>query len=492
MYDVVIIGAGVVGGFVARNLAKYEWKVALLEKHSDVCNEATKANSAIVHSGYNGKPGAIKTGMTIRANANFHNVCEELDVKFQRCGSLMVATDKKGEKKVRDKYKRGLANQIPDIQLISGAEALAIEPNLNPEVTIALYAPTTGIVNPWEFGIAAIENAVDNGVELFLDSEVQGLVRRKDGYYQIITSKQEFVTKYVINCGGLYSHDIHNMIAKPFFKIAPRRGEYIVLDKGTNHMSHVVFQGRGEDSPKGVIVVPTVDGNILVGPSTEDVYGDYNVKTSREKLEGIRAVAGNSIQNLPFEKTIRTFAGIRPRPQLYGVNPETGEAEYFEDDVKDFILGEPEDAPNFFNCAGTKSPALTCADEIGKYVEEWFKNKEKLVEKAEYNPRRRPLIRFNEMRPEDRAVFMEENPEYGRIVCRCQQVTEAEIVDVIHRSAGATTIDGVKRRAGSSLGRCQGGFCTSEVMKILARELGVKAEAIIKQEAGSYVVRGEK
>ena len=491
MYDVVIIGAGVIGGFVARNLAKYDLKIALLERHSDVCNEATKANSAIVHSGYNGKPGATKTWMTTQANANFHNVCKELDVKFERCGSLMVAIDGKGEKKVREKYERGLGNQIPELQLISGEEALKLEPNLNPEVRIALYAPTTGIVNPWEFGIAAIENAVDNGVELFLNCEVNDIKRQEDGLYQVCTKTEEFITRYVINCGGLHSHTIHNMISKPFFKIAPRRGEYIVLDKGTNHMSHVVFQGRGEDSPKGVIVVPTVDGNILVGPSTEDVYGDYNVKTSREKLDGIRNVSANSIVDLPFDKTIRTFAGIRPRPQLFGYNPENGEMEYFEDGVKDFILGEPEDAPNFLNCAGTKSPALTCADEIGKYTVELLKKKETLIEKKDYNPIRRPLIRFNEMSPQERAGFIEANPEHSRIVCRCQQVTEAEIVDVIHRNAGATTIDGVKRRAGSSLGRCQGGFCTSEVIKILARELSIPEENVMKQEVGSYMVRGE-
>ncbi len=491
MYDVIIIGAGVVGAFVARNLSKYTLKVAVIERHNDVCMEATKANSAIVHSGYNGKKGALKTDMTIRANENFHVVCEELDVEFSRCGSLMIAIDKKGEKKVREKYERGLENGVKGICILSREEVLEREPNINPEVTMALYAPTTGIVNPWAFGIAAMENAVDHGVEVFLNQEVCGVDKMENGTYLIRTNDKTYTTRYVINCAGLQSDFVHTMVAKPTFRIAPRRGEYFVLDTNTHHIGHVIFQGRGEDSPKGVIVVPTVAGNILVGPSTEDVFGAYNTKTSREKLETIKEVSENSVRNLPFDKVIRQFAGIRPRPQLCIENPETGEVEYFEDDVKDFILGEVDGAENFLNCAGIKSPGLTCADEIGKYITDCIAKKEVLQENPNYNKKRRPLARIKDATMEERQALVLQNPQYGHMICRCQQISEGEIVDAIHRSVGATTIDGVKRRVGTSLGRCQGGFCTSEVLRILSRELDVPPSEIMKDKNGTYVIRGE-
>jgi len=493
MYDVVIIGAGVVGGFVARQLSRFQLKIVLLEKNWDVCCESTRANSAIVHSGYSGKPGSLKAEMTRIANEDFDNVCEELDVEFLRTGSLLIASDEIGFEKIREKYERGVKNGVKGMEIISGSRALEMEPNINPKVKEALYVPSTGVVNPWEFGLAAVENAVDNGVELFLNTKVDNICKN-DGVYSVETAGGIFETRYVINCAGLYSDVINDMVAKPFFKIAPRRGEYFVLDTEAGEMvGHIVFQARDNEDAKGVIIVPTVHGNILVGPSTEDLLEKDDCRTTPENLDSIKKTAEKSVKGLPYEMVIRSFAGIRPRPQLVRYNDITGEAEFYEDDVKDFILGEPAGCENFINCAGIKSPGLTCANEIGKYIAYLIREKEgeRLVLNPAFNPRRRPVVRFHKLPVAEQQRLVSENPLYGNIVCRCRQITEAEVVDVIHRNAGARTVDGVKRRAGTSLGRCQGGFCTPQIIEILARELNIELEEVRKDAEGSEILCGK-
>ncbi|MDD2220608.1 MAG: NAD(P)/FAD-dependent oxidoreductase [Clostridia bacterium] len=491
MYDIVIIGAGVVGGFVARQLSRYRLKIALIEKHDDVCFETSRANSAIIHAGYNGHPGSIKAVLTKAANEDFHNVCAQLDVEFERLGALIIAVDDEGKQKILEKYAKGQQNGIKGLELLTGKQALAMEPNLNPRVIYAMYSPTVGVVNPWEFGLAACENAVDNGVELHLSTKVLDLKRQADGYYAVKTNKGEFIAKYVINCAGIYSDEINNLVAKPFFRIAPRRGEYFVLDKeARSFVNHVVFEARADDDVKGVIIIPTVHGNVLVGPSTQDDIDKDDVKTTAEHLQAVKRVAAQSMVNIPFDLTIRTFAGIRPRPQMGKLNQKTGEWEYGEDKVKDFILGEPEGVENFINCAGIKSPGLTCANEIGKYILHIIEEKEgaNLIPNPDFSPCRRPLTRFSKRTDEEKASLIKENPAFGNVVCRCGEITEAEIVDVIQRNCGARSLDGVKRRAGTSLGRCQGGFCTPLVVEILERELKRGPEQITKDEAGSNIV----
>lgn len=492
MYDVVIIGAGVVGAFVARQLSRYKLKIALLEKNWDICCESTKANTAIVHSGYSGKPGSLKAAMTVAANEDFEHVCDELDVEFVRTGSLLIALDEIGLQKIQEKYKRGLANGVKGMELLSGTRVLELQPNLNPGVIGALYAPSTGVVNPWEFGLAAAENAVENGVELFLDTKVVQ-IRRVGEFFVVKTNKQVFEARYVVNCAGLYSDEINNMVARPFFRIAPRRGEYYVLDTEAAAVSrYVIFQARGNDEVKGVVIAPTVHGNILVGPSTEDLEVKDDVRTTAEKLATIKQIAEKSIRGIPYNLVIRKFAGIRPRPQLARFDVVSGEVEFYEDDVKDFILGEPAGCENFINCAGIKSPGLTCANEIGKYVARLIQAKEgeRLKLNTAFNPRRRRVIRFHKLSLLEQQKIVRENPLYGNIVCRCRQITEGEIVDAIHRRAGAFTVDGVKRRAGAGLGRCQGGVCTPAIIKILARELGIEPERVRKDAPGSEILSG--
>lgn len=490
MYDVIVIGAGVTGGFVARELLRYKIKVALLEKNNDICCEVTRANTAIVHSGYSPKPGSLKAEMTVRANENFHNICAELQVEFKRTGSLMIAIGEGGLEKIHQKQKRGMKNGVKGMEILSREETLALEPNLNPEIVMSLFVPSTGVVNPWELGIAAVENAVDNGAELYLNTKVIGL-EKKGGLYHVKTTKGDFTGRYVVNCAGLYSDEISEMVAEPFFKIVPRRGEYFVLDTDAgNHVRRVIFQAR-DDVTKGCIVTPTVHGNLLVGPSAQDLMDKDNTATTQEYLDFIKDVIQKSVVNIPYHHVIRSFAGIRPRPNWVVRNPKTGELEYYEDDVKDFILGEPKGCTNFFNVAGIKSPGLTCAPEIGRYIAELVTAKMEAPSVNErFNPCRHKKVRFAQLPLEEQKKLIRQDRRYGKIVCRCRNITEAEVVDAIRRNAGARTVDGVKRRAGTGLGRCQGGFCTEEILKILSRELNKPLEDIEKDRDGSYVVSG--
>ena len=495
--DVLIIGAGVVGSFVARHLTKSNLSVALLEKNNDVCCEVTKANTAIVHPGYSGKPSSIKAKMTVAANNNFDNVCEELQVEFIRCGSMILASGDKGEGKFQEKIERGAKNGVKGMRILSREEVLAMEPNINPNITMALYAPSTGVVNPWEFGLAAAENAVDNGARLYLNTEVKeikGVKEQQDGYL-VTTDKGSFAARFVINCAGLHSDKVSEMVAKPFFKIKPRKGEYFLFDPTTKgFVNSVIFQAW-EDESKGVIIAPTVHGGLLVGPSAVDVDDKSDSSTEQEGLDHVRKVSEGSVSNLPFEKVIRSFAGLRARPNLLKIDPDTQEVIAYEDDVKDFIIGSPEGCDNFINVAGIKSPGLTCADEIGKYVAEMLFDKiknrgETLEMNGNFNPCRKKRIRFAQLPLAEQQRLASEDRNYAKIICRCSQVTLAEVLDSIHRNAGATTVDGVKRRAGTGLGRCQGSFCTSEIINILAKELGVSPANINKDEKGSFIVTG--
>jgi glycerol-3-phosphate dehydrogenase len=488
-FDAVIIGGGAMGGFVARHLMKTKLRLAILEKNSDVCCEVTRANTAIVHSGYNGKPGSLKARLNVIANENFHNVCDELQVEFIRCGSLMVATGDKGMEKIHKKMEQGTQNGVKGLRILSREEALEIEPNLSPGVIAALYAPTAGVVNPWEFGIAAIENAVENGAKLFLKTKVTDIEKHGDGYL-VHTTQGGFLARYIINCAGLYADEISGMINEPFFAIEPRRGEYYILDTPSKGLvRNVVFNAHEDEDEKGIIVVPTVHGNIMVGPTASDTDDKDDYATSRQGLDAIRASVSNSVIGVPFELAIRSFAGVRPRPNWLLKDAETGEYSRFEDDTKDFIIGEKE--KGFFNVAGIKSPGLSCADEIGRYVADMVVAKMSDPQPAlDFNPRRKGRVRFADLPLERQAELVAADKSYGKIVCRCRKVTEAEILDAIRRSAGAVSVDGVKRRAGTCLGRCQGSFCTEEVLRILSGELGVPVSQIEKDQGDAPVITG--
>ena len=474
MYDIVIIGAGVAGAFIARELARYQLKVIMLDRQNDVGNETTAANSAIIHSGYDAPADLLKGKFNAPGNAMFDQVCEELDVPFKRCGSLVIGFNENDRKTIQALYQNGLKNNVPDMRILEKNEILDMEPNLNKDVCCALFAPTAGIIDPWELTIALAENALDNGVELELESEVKEIQKEEYGYI-VITNKGEFVTKYIINCAGVYADVINNMVAEPYFKIHPRKGNYFVLDKDTNGLvTHVIFQCP-TDRGKGIIVTPTVHGNVLVGPDSEFVDDKDSVATDGDCLNFVRQSAMMTSKVIPFHEVIRTFAGLR-------ATSDTG----------DFVVEEAKGAKGFINVAGYESPGLSAIPAVAKHVIELMDGIiGGLVKKEKYNPRRRKVIRFHLLSEKEKKTIIEQDPSYGNVICRCEIVTEGEIVDAICRNAGARTVKAVKKRTRAGFGRCQGGFCGPRVVEILARELGKDWKDISYDSTGAYILTEE-
>lgn len=473
MVDVVVIGTGIMGACVARELSRYNLNVVVLDKENDVSNGTSKANSAIIHAGYDAVNGTLMAKYNVLGNAMFEDLCKEIEAPFKRVGSYVLAFTEEERPHLELLYDRGVKNGVPGLEILEGAEVLKREPNLNPNIVAALYAPTAGIVGPWEFVIKMLENAVENGVEVRLNSKVVD-IQKVDGGYKVVTDKEEILTKTVINAAGVHADEINDMVSKKHFNIIPRKGEYFLLDKvqGTLVKS-VIFQCPSKMG-KGILVSCTVHGNLITGPTATDVESKDDVGNTIPEMDLIRREAVRSVPSVNFRDNIRNFAGLRA-----------------ESDTGDFIIGEAEDAEGFFNIAGTKSPGLTSAPAIGvdvaKMVVEKLGNPTK---KAKFK-KNRHQIHFMDLTPEEKAEVIAKDPRYGRIICRCESITEGEIVDVIHRTLGARTVDGVKKRCRPGMGRCQGGFCGPRVQEILARELGKNLDDIVLDKTGAYILTGE-
>ncbi|MCT4620865.1 MAG: NAD(P)/FAD-dependent oxidoreductase [Marinisporobacter sp.] len=474
MYDVAVIGAGIIGTFITRELSKFDLKTIMIDKDADIANGTTKANSAIIHAGYDAKPDTLKGKLNEKGNAVYGKVCEELDVHFKRIGSLVIASNEEEMESIKELYERGLKNNIPDMKILSQEEVREMEPNLNEEIIAALYAPTAGIVSPWELAVALAENAVDNGAEIKLEMEVLGIEKNEEGYI-IQTNNGEIKSKYIFNCAGVYADRINEMVASRTFSIHPRRGQYNILDKSTgNIINHVIFQAPTKLG-KGVLVAPTVHGNLLVGPDAEDLEDKENIATTRERIAFIQEKSKKTTTKIPFSGTITSFAGLRAVPS-----------------TEDFIIEESKEAKGFINVAGIESPGLSAAPAIAEYAIELLKGIiGELKERKDFNPRRKPVIRFMELSDEEKAEVIKKDPRYGRIICRCENITEGEIVDSIHRNAGGRTVDAIKRRVRPGMGRCQGGFCGPRVMEILARELKIDIKEVVKDSKASYILTEE-
>ncbi len=473
MYDVAIIGAGVIGASVARELSKYNLNVVVIEKENDVSNGTTKANSAIVHAGYDAHEGTLMAKYNALGNAMFHEICEELSVPFERCGSLVLAFSEEEREHLDLLYKRGIVNGIPEMELLEKDEIKKMEPNISDKVVAALHAKTAGIVGPWELTIAMLENAAENGVSIELNQDVVDIEKIETGY-KIITQEKNFEAKVVINASGVYADKIHNMVSEETFKIKPRRGQYFVMDKIQGELvGQVIFQCPTELG-KGILVTPTVHGNLLLGPDAQDMDDRDDISTTTEQLEFVKEHAVKSVPGIHFRDSIRSFAGLRA-----------------EGDRGDFIIEEAPGAPMFFDVAGIKSPGLSAAPAIGVDVAKMAVEKlGEVSEKANFNPRREQII-FMELNAEEKKALIKKNPQYGRVICRCENITEGEIVSSIHRKVGAKTVDGVKKRCRPGMGRCQGGFCGPRVQEILARELNVSLEEIVLDKKNSYILTGE-
>jgi len=473
MFDITIIGAGVIGCSIARELSKYQLKVCVLEKGEDVSVGTSKANSAIVHAGFDAKPNSLKGKLNVKGNAMFDKLAEELDFHFKRIGSLVLCFSEEDMPALKKLKEQGEKNGVPNLEIISKEKLREIEPNLSEQVVAALHAPSGAIVCPYEMTIALAENAYDNGVEFKLGTEVEEIEKSNNGYI-IKTNKEEITTKLIINAAGLHSDEINNMISNNKIHIIPRKGQYCLFDKAIGDMvKRTIFQ-LPTKMGKGILVTPTVDGNILVGPNAEDIEDKLDVTTSGAGLEEVVEKARKSVKEIPMNQIIASFSGVRAHST-----------------VDDFIIGEAEDAENFINAAGIESPGLSSAPAIAEMVEKIVINKLLPRKNETFNPIRKGIPKFREMTNEERKKIIEEIPQYGRIVCRCEMVTEGEILEAIRRPLGAKTLDGVKRRTRAGMGRCQAGFCSAKTIDILARELNVERIEISKFGGASKFLVGK-
>ncbi|MGL6063494.1 MAG: NAD(P)/FAD-dependent oxidoreductase [Fusobacteriaceae bacterium] len=473
MYDVLIIGAGICGASIARNLSKYSLNVVVLEKENDVANGTTKANSAIIHAGYDTKPGTLMAKYNVLGNRMYEELCKELDVAFEKCGSLVLAFNDEDMEHIHELYERGVVNQIPDMEILNKSEIIKIEPNVKKNVVGALYAKSAGIVGPWELAIAMLEEAVLNDVELKLGEEVLK-IEKIDLGYKVTSKKGEYLTKKIVNCAGVNSDIVHNMVGKKSFEIHPRRGQYYVMDKTQGEkVNRTIFQCP-TIMGKGVLITPTVHGNLLVGPDSEDIEDRDDLSTTADRLHIVREQSLKSIDNIEFKDSIRTFSGMRA-----------------ESDRGDFIIEEAIDAKGFYDVAGIKSPGLTAAPAIAVRIVELLRESGlNLIEKENLKKRKEHKI-FMELSSNEKNELIKKDSSYGRIVCRCEMITEGEILDVIRRGVGGTTVDGIKRRVRPGTGRCQGGFCGARVQEILAKEQKKSLEDILMDKEGSYILVGK-
>ena len=471
VYDVLIIGAGVTGAAVARELSRYKAEVCVLERGEDVCSGTSKANSAIVHAGYDCVPGSMMAKMNVRGNEMMTDLCRDLDIPFERNGSLVVCIDKDNLPGLQELYDRGIKNGVPGMKLLSRDEAKAMEPHLSDNVQGALYAETAGIICPFKLNIAMAENANVNGVDFFFNTNVEKLCRDEEGIWHLRTSNGEYKTKCVVNAAGLYADYFHNMVSEKKIHITPRRGDYFLLDKTTGgFVKHTIFP-QPTKYGKGILVAPTIHGNTLVGPTAIDIDDKEDIATRQGGFDEILAKSSMYVDNVPVRQVITSFAGLRAH-----------------EDNHEFILGEVEDAPGFIDCAGIESPGLTSSPAIGEYIGGMIRDKMDLQAKESWISTRKDVLNPQHLSLEERNELIKKEPAYGRIICRCESVTEGEILDAIHRPLGARSLDAVKRRTRAGMGRCQAGFCSPRVMEILQRELGLKMEDIHKNDSGSWLV----
>ncbi len=467
MYDVAIIGAGVVGGMIARTLAKYDAKICILEKENDVAMGATRANSAIVHAGFDAKEGSLKARFNVRGSEMMEEVARELGVKYKRNGALVVGFENE-RAEVEALYNRGVKNGVKGLSVLNKDELHALEPNLNKELTCALLAATSAIICPYELTIAAIGNAMDNGAELLLNFKVEGIDKDGDAYKITAADGREVEVKYIINAAGLYSDDIATLTGDCDFSVHARRGEYMLLDKECGSFAERTIFHTPSKMGKGILVSPTVDGNLLVGPTAVDIDDKTDNSTTAEGFATLREKAAENVDGAPLFKVITSFTGLR-------AVGSTG----------DFIVKSRD---GVITLAGIESPGLSSAPAIAEYVEELLIGEGfKAEKKANYIGTRKPAHYFRELSIDEKNEIIKKDSRYGKIVCRCESITEGEIVEAIHKNPRPTDLDGVKRRTRSGMGRCQGGFCSPTIVEILAREMNVPFESITKFGGDSII-----
>ncbi len=468
MYDIIIIGAGIVGTMLAKDLSQFHCKVALLDKENDVANGATNANSAIIHTGYDPEDNTLKAKLNVEGARMYESLCKQLYCKYKTVGAFVVACGEEEEKHLDVLADRAIRRNIP-FECLSGDQARDKEKNLAPSVTKALNFYTTAVIYPWQIAEACAEVAVNNGVDLLLNHEVIGIDTNQDCYI-VHTNSGDLETKMIINASGIYADQIHKMVSKEIkYEMKPKRGEYYVLDNDISFVEHIIFPVPSKKG-KGVLAVPTVYGNTLLGPNAEL---QEDTSTSRDGLAYVKENIQKTMCNVPYQKVIRTFAGLRPSSTS-----------------KDFIIEEV--VPNFIDVASIESPGLASAPAIAKYVIDNFISKKISLEKnTEATQTRKKPVVMCELNDAEKNEMIQKNPLYGKIICRCESISEQEIIDCIHKPVGARSVKGVKKRVRPGMGRCQGGFCEPYVLEILARECKLSPLEVLQDGKHSNILLEE-
>jgi len=473
MLDVIIIGCGIVGSAAAYELSRYNLSVMAVDRLNDIAGESTRANSGIIHAGYDPEPGTAMAKLNVRGSGLTREICVKLDVPYKQNGALVVAFDGSDRAVVEKLYRRGLENNAAGgLEIISGDRARELEPRLSAGVVCALSAPGSAIVSPWELAVALAETAARNGVRFTLGAKVTGIGRIDGGGYAVATTKGEFKARAVVNAAGLYADEIHGFVKEPDFKIIPDKGQYYLLDKSAGGtVARTIFQCPNEKG-KGVLVTPTVHGNLLLGPSNDDVDCPDDAGTDAQTLSHVLQTASRSVPGLNMRENIRNFAGVRALS-----------------DAPDFIIREAD--KNFYDLAGIKSPGLTAAPAIAEELARMMGSSFEMSLKQGFIDERR-VTRFRYLDGEQRAALVREKPSYGRVVCRCESITEGEILDAFESPVPPSTVDAVKRRVHAGMGRCQGGFCSPRIIGLIASRFGVSPAEVLKDREGSYIITGEK
>lgn len=477
LYDVIVIGAGVSGCAIARELARYDARVCVVEKEEDVCCGTSKANSAIVHAGFDAQPGSLMAKLNVEGNRLMYEWAKELNFGVIPVGSLVVCVSEDERSGLDVLLERGRANGVPDLRIVERDELLQMEPHISDEAVAALYAPTGGIVDCFGLTIALAENAAANGAKFLFDAPVSSVCRDGD-VWVVQAGDAELRTRAVVNAAGVYADDIHNMVAAPDhrLRIVARKGEYHLLDTTAGeYVHHTVFM-LPSAMGKGVLVSPTVHGNLIVGPTATDVDDKEATNTTAEGLAEVAAKCSLTVKDVPLHEAITSFAGLRAHQEAH-----------------DFVIGELAEAPCFFDCAAIESPGLTSAPAIGCMVSQQVAERLGLAKKPDgaFDPTRPGVVNLVIASFDEWDALCKQDPAYGNVICRCCRVSEAQIVDVIHRNPPATSLDAIKRRTGATMGRCQGGFCTPKIMGILERELGIRPQGITKAGKGSELLVDE-
>ena len=467
MYDVAIIGCGITGAAAAFQLSRYRLRIASLERENDVALGTTKANSAIIHAGYDPKPGSLMARLNVRGAELARQLCPALGVPYSPCGSFVLAFSPAECHTLKELYSRGLANGVEGLALLSGDEARALEPNLSSEAAGALYAPTAAICSPWEYCLALAETAVRNGAELHLDTAVTG-AQTTDGGWLLHTTQGDIPTRFVINAAGVDAQAVHELAASADFTIRPARGQYYLLDKSEgSRVGRVIFQCPNEKG-KGVLVAPTVHGNLIVGPDCEPTAA-HDTATTAAGLSFVRRTALKSVPSVQFNQSIRNFAGVRACA-----------------DTGDFVIRFA--APGFLDLAGICSPGLSAAPAIGEYAAGLLAQAGLVMEEKDDFICSRSRTCFKELPPDERAALAARDSSFGRVICRCETVTEGEILECLRAPIPPRSVDGVKRRVGAGMGRCQGGFCGPRVVELLSDYYGVAPGDILQDRAGTWLL----